>query len=133
MTRLPDWQRRLQALVSARLRAPFVWGGNDCFIFALDAVEAVTGEPCGAQYRTYKTEQGAARVIKRHGGMAAGGDLCFGERISPTQARVGDIGLVVNMERECFAVCGGSHWMATGLHGLKVLPIGAAAVAWRAC
>lgn len=133
MHRLPDWQTRLQALVATRQQAAFVWGQHDCFVFALDAVEAITGKPCGAEYRTYATEQGAARLVRRHGGMAAGGDLCFGDRIMPLLAQVGDVGLVMNQERECFAVCGGAHWLAAGLHGLQTLPIGAALVAWRAC
>lgn len=51
---------------------PFAWGGRDCCTFAAGAVEAMTGaDPAAALRGRYRTEQGAARLLKRHGGLEA--------------------------------------------------------------
>lgn len=134
MTRLPDWQSRLQALVSARLCAPFAWGSNDCCLFACDAALALTGsDPAAKERGTYTTERGAARLLAKLGGVRGIGAARFGEEIAPALAQVGDIGVVMAGGRESLAVCGGQHWTAPGEQGLEVLPIDAAVVAWRAC
>lgn len=133
MTRLPDWQSRMQALVSARLCAPFAWGSNDCCLFACDAALAITGHDPAEVERGYSSEREAARLLKRLGGVRGVGSSRFGAEISPLLAQVGDIGLVESGGRESLAVCGGATWMAPGQFGLASVPLESALVAWRVC
>ncbi|RZL39859.1 MAG: hypothetical protein EOP35_02570 [Rubrivivax sp.] len=134
MNRHPDWQSRLQALVSARLCAPFAWGANDCCLFACDAALAVTGiDPAAAERGTYSTERQAARLLARLGGVRAIGAARFGPETIPAAAQVGDVGVVETGGRESLAVCGGAHWLAPGELGLERLPLEAASAVWRAC
>lgn len=59
-----DWERRLLDFVEARRTVPFVWGTNDCALFAADWVAALTGEDPAAWFRgRYTTEGGAARAL----------------------------------------------------------------------
>lgn len=66
--RYPDWPDRLAAFVHARRRLPFVWGSNDCAIFACDGWLALTGVDLAATFRgRYDTAAGAARALRAHG------------------------------------------------------------------
>jgi hypothetical protein len=42
--RLPDWPTRLSAFLDSRSCEPFAWGVNDHLLFAVAAIEAITGE-----------------------------------------------------------------------------------------
>lgn len=126
-----DWQTQLAGFVTSRESAPFVWGANDCALFVCDGIKAMTGHDPAADVRGYSTEQGAARVIRRLGGMRGIGNTRFGAEILPLQAQVGDVGLVDVGDRESFALCGGSFWMSPGPNGLERMEIGVAVMAWR--
>ena len=92
----------------------------------------MTGHDPAADVRgTYSTERGAARIVKRLGGIRAIGASRFGAEIAPALAQVGDVGMVELEGRESLALCGGGHWIAPGLDQLEVLPFSAAVVAWR--
>lgn len=68
MTRLPDWDRRLALVTEKHMRLPGEWGVSDCLLTAADAIEAVTGNDVMAKWRgRYKTETGAARMLRREG------------------------------------------------------------------
>lgn len=129
--RFRDWQSRIAEFVASRERAPFVWGSNDCALFACDAIAAISGHDPAADVRGYKTERGAARVIKRLGGMRQIGASRFGAPIRPLQAQIGDVGLVDVEGRESFALCGGACWLAPGPHGLQRLGSSSVVLAWR--
>ena len=47
LTRLPDWQLRLDALVRERRGQAFAWGARDCCLWGADVVLAVTGREKG--------------------------------------------------------------------------------------
>jgi hypothetical protein len=69
LVRLPNWEERLNALVSERLRAPFRWGVHDCALWGADVVEALTGLDFGAPFRgIYSDAEGAAAALRAHGG-----------------------------------------------------------------
>ncbi len=68
---------------------PFDWDGNCCVFFALGAVRAQFGRAPNIGHR-WSTARGAARVLKRVGGLEAATDAIF-ERIAPGQAMRGDI------------------------------------------
>lgn len=66
--RLPDWENRLSAFITERFDMPFEWGQNDCILFAMSAVEAMTGEDKGAAYRgRYSDKEGAALALREIG------------------------------------------------------------------
>ena len=131
--RLHHWQTALEALVRQRRRMPFAWGVQDCGLWAADCVQAVTGEDIAADLRgTYKDEQGAARVLKRLGGVAGIAAARLGPAVGPSSAQIGDVVLVQFVGRDTLAVCmGNGTAMAPGVAGLVAVPTAQALRAWR--
>ena len=131
--RLRDWQSRLDAAIREARARPFEWGRHDCALFAAGCVAALTGaDPASDLRGRYTTETGAARVIKRLGGLEGIGDARLGPRVPVLCAQVGDVGLIEQDGRDMAAVCAGQHWLAAALEGgLAVLPLAAARVVWR--
>jgi hypothetical protein len=93
--RHPDWESRLaNVLVAWRHREyAFSWGG-DCVAFALEAIEAVSGERLlfdGAQ--PYRSAAGQARWLKQMGwrNLMDAANACLGDSIAPLQAMRGDV------------------------------------------
>lgn len=65
------WQSDLMAFVESRESEPFVWGKQDCALFAADAVQVMTGIDFAAEFRgKYKTETGARKQLAK---LAGGG------------------------------------------------------------
>lgn len=97
MTRLDDWRARLAAEMDRQRRDPFVWGKHDCAIgFAAGIVLALTGEDLAAPYRgRYRTAKGAQKLLAEAGADTLGDFISqhFHE-VHPSQARVGDLGVV---------------------------------------
>lgn len=132
MSRLRDWAERLDALVCGRLHEPFEWGRNDCCLFAADAVLACTGTDLAEGLRgSYGDAAGAARLLRRFGGVAGLAEKSAGTEIEPVMAQCGDIGLAVIDGRDTLAVCAGPHWYAPGEHGLALLVLEQVSRAWR--
>lgn len=68
VTRLPDWQHRLQAWLQAATGQPMRYGHFDCGLFGAGAVEAQTGVDLAAPFRgRYTTFRGGIRVLRRAG------------------------------------------------------------------
>ena len=125
------WRGRFDALVSARMHTPFAWGEHDCCLWAADCVRTITGTDPAADVRgTYQTALEAARVLQATGGLAACGQRA-GAPIAPLCARVGDVGIVNDGQRDALAVCSGDVWLVVTATGLGALPISAAWAAWR--
>lgn len=95
--RVFDWTARLYAVIAKHDALPFAWGKADCFNFAMDAVEAMRGQPdpYADQRRRYKTEAGAARQLRRLEAADAG-DLLLREfeEIPAAMAAPGDLMLM---------------------------------------
>lgn len=122
-----DWRLRLDALVHSRMAAPFVWGTNDCCMFAADAALAISGQDFAAGFRgSYSTEAQAQQVLQTVGGVEGAAAL-GGQPIAPAFATVGDVGLIAGG----LAVCVGQHWVAPARKGLAVLQFDVAEKAWR--
>ena len=128
--RLPNWASRLQGLMLARRRAPFVWGANDCFLFAADCAEACTGiDPAAELRNAYATEREARRKMQEVGDLITLAATRFGPEIAPALAQRGDVGLTVQAGRSLLCVCNGSTWLAPAPEGLAEAP--APYRAWR--
>lgn len=79
------------------MRAPFVWGENDCAIgLAARCVQAITGEDMAAPFRgTYDTAEGAIAALNDAGfADLVAFALAHFEEIHPSQARIGDLALI---------------------------------------
>lgn len=120
-TRLPGWEQRLLAeLEQARLR-PFEWGAHDCVHFAARCVQACTGAQVQLPGR-WRSPRGAARAVRRSGGWEQALSQRLGERVQPSQAQRGDVGLVPAAHGPtgfAVAVCAGAWFVAPGLAGLQ--------------
>lgn len=82
--------------LDSRMRTPFAWGprAHDCVSAAALAVEAMTGRFWLADLGvSWSSERGAARVLRRLGGLEAAVDGVL-TAIAPAQALRGDVGLV---------------------------------------
>ena len=130
--RLPDWQERLDALISARRDQPFAWGENDCCTFAASAVEAVTGHDLADGLRGHRSVQEAAEVLRKHGGVVGLATARLGPAIAPALAQVGDVGMATLNGRDTLVICAGSGWVGPGSAGLVFVEHAAASHAWRA-
>ncbi|MBU2979001.1 hypothetical protein [Alteromonas sp. C1M14] len=76
---------------------PFIWGENDCCLFAANALLAQTGYDYAAQYRNrYTTRLGAARVLVNdgHSDLVDVLTSALGDPVPRLMARRGDVVLV---------------------------------------
>jgi hypothetical protein len=130
--RMQDWPLRLEALVAARMDAPFEWGVRDCCLWAADVVQAVTGYDPAADLRgTYSTAEETPAVIRSIGGISG---ICadrLGPEVSPALAQVGDVGLFMEDGHPALAAYTGGTWMAQGQAGVVPLAEGVVTTVWR--
>lgn len=129
--RRADWQTRLSDFVKQRADMPFEWGRNDCCLFTVDAVIAVTGIDHAAPLRGYTTALGAARVVEQQGGIRQLAIDAWGEPVAPMMAAVGDPVLMLNEGRELLAVCNGTSALGPGTDGIAVMDMDNALEAWK--
>lgn len=127
-----DLPERLQAFIESRRETPFAWGSHDCALFAADWVASATGtDPAQGLRGRYRTARGAARLIKREGGLEAIADSRLGERIEPKLAQRGDVVLLEGSHGPTLGVCLGVDAAAPGEDGLMLVPMHNALAAWR--
>lgn len=61
------WDERLRRFVARRRRRPFVWGENDCALFAASAVRALTWRDPAEWFRgRYRTKAGATNALSAY-------------------------------------------------------------------
>lgn len=61
-----NWPIMLSNFIHKKRHEPFVWGKNDCILFAFDAVLAITGVDLPHEYRgNYSTAHEARAIIER--------------------------------------------------------------------
>lgn len=129
--RLQDWQARLSEFARERSTMPFEWGRNDCCLFTVDAVAAMTGVDHGVAFRGYDSAIVAERLLKANGGVRGLATEAWGDPVPPAFAAVGDPVLLLNEGRELLAVCNGTSAFAAGPDGAVVLDMSAALAAWK--
>ncbi|MEF2073476.1 DUF6950 family protein [Consotaella aegiceratis] len=93
--RVTGWEQALVRAIERHAAMPFAWGKSDCGYLAFDCIEAVTGADPFADFRSYTTELGAARKLRR-AGFETVEDLFASvlEDTPPTLAQRGDIGVI---------------------------------------
>jgi hypothetical protein len=121
----------LAGFLAGRLAMPFAWGreANDCVGFVLAAIEALSGHDVLPGV-TWTTERGAARVIRRLGGLERAVDARL-RPIAPAAALRGDVAAIAD-ERfgVSLLIVEGSSLVGPGGRGLKRLPRSAMTKAW---
>ena len=138
LTRITDWATALAVFLESRDKAPFVWGANDCALFAADAVLAITGHDLGSDRGRYRTAKGAAGVLRRHGVDSVG---ALAERrllavsappVAVEFARRGDVGVAALEGRETLVIRISGAWIGPGAEGTLTVPVAsrAWAVGW---
>jgi hypothetical protein len=131
IVRLPDWPERLHDLIENRREAVFCWGQRDCCMFAADVMLAMTGVDFAAALRgRYSTAKGAARLLKRHGGVEGVANRHL-RQIPKLSAGRGDIVSIDTPDGPALAVCLGRQIAAQGQQGLLFMDMNAALSAWR--
>lgn len=143
MTRLPNWEIRLQRVIDEFRQVPFEWGKHDCGLFAARVLLEITGQDALNPYKgRYKTEQEAMNmVMQEFGSLEALACHHLGEPIAPLKACRGDIVLGrffdaaqerrVDPEAENFAVCIGRRCITAGTRELLQWPLSKGRIAWH--
>lgn len=133
--RLDDWPERLAAFLEERRHIPYAWGKQDCFLMAMDAALAMTGQDRAAPWREYMTGEDEVRgVIAGAGGipeLMEAVEAIFGVmRVGPLLAQRGDLALITEGDVEALGVVTGLHVAVAGLRGLVFYPATVARMAW---
>lgn len=98
MKRPVGWGVRLSNYIMENRDKPFVWGQRDCVLFAAGAYERIHGIDLAKDFRGYRTEKEARRIIRQFGGVAEMVDTML-KRKSTFELQTGDIGFMVHPER----------------------------------
>lgn len=129
--RLQHWELAFEAFIDARRNVPFVWGANDCALFAADAVQTITGrDPALHGLRAHRTSKQALRALARHGGLEGIATQALGAPRPACQACVGDVVLVTVGKRDCLAICNGGTALGPSAGGLVAVDMSAARMSW---
>ena len=127
-----DLDSKLQVLLQTYAHARFEWGRFDCCQFVMVAALALAGRRLDVP--VYRSERGAARVLRALGGYDGAVAALGGTPLpAPAMAQRGDIVLVdaPGYAGGALAVCGGSVAWAAGPGGLAQAPMSTWRKAWR--
>ena len=122
------WEKRLYKFLDTV--GPFEWGTNDCCMFAVAAVEVMTGTDHGKPYRGYKTALGARRRLEKFGGVEGIATIELGAPKPVLYAKRGDIVSVMSGENLLLGICLGDKIAAVSESGLLFLPFETVQKAW---
>ena len=133
MCRTPGADERLRQLLRDRQFKPFQWGVQDCCLFAADAVHAQIGvDPAEPLRGRYATDIQAARLLRAAGGVEGIARQVLGDPLpAPLLACQGDVVVVEDAGRDVLAVCVGDCLRLPSEHGMALMPLRAARMAWR--
>lgn len=133
--KLENWPMAFAAALSHAENKPFIWGENDCCLFACNCILAITGVDLARTFRGYTTEPEAAAFIAGYGGLYELVAAVCREHgmpeIPPRQARRGDPVLFEGGEGPTLGICTGEKIVAPGKGGLSAYGILKGLHAWR--
>lgn len=131
--RRSDWQQRLSMEAIRLQNVPYEFGEHDCILFAANCVMAMTGEDPADDIRgRYKTEIGAARIIK-NSGFKSLGDMIADRlpEVAMDQVRRGDVVLCNGPHGEFAAMVVGKTCVGPGRDGMLHIPLSQALRGYR--
>lgn len=135
--RVSNWPAHLHLYFKDKASAPFVWGENDCALFTCSGIERITGIDLakGAFRGKYADKLQAAKLIKKHGGLARIATrqcLKYGWEAQPvTLARRGDPVLLNLPEGPTLGICDGARSAFAGPTGILWHPTLNCVKSWR--
>jgi hypothetical protein len=143
--RVQDWPTLFFHFIESRRSRPFAWGQQDCCLFACDGILAQTGlDPAAKMFRgKYRDALGAARLVRKHGGVEAIASRICGELgFVEVPVRLAQRGDVVAISGEALGdnvpymgvalgLCVGGTAAFTGSAGLVFHPLKNCRRAWR--
>ncbi|HEX5933511.1 MAG TPA: hypothetical protein VFY63_05045 [Pseudorhizobium sp.] len=95
MTRHPEWESRLNAVVAKHQAMDGAWGVSDCWTLTMDAVEAVQGKRILSKLSRYKSEAAGYRVFAKAGFKTVEEALASVlEPVPVLMAQRGDVGVI---------------------------------------
>lgn len=133
MTRFPDWEKKLHRICQERMHMPFAFGSNDCTLFVMDAILAMTGTDLGAAIRgTYSDKSGAASVLTEEK-LSAIAEANGIEQVPIKFARRGDAVMMIQDGAMSMGIVSldGIRALFTGNDGLERFPVLECHRAWR--
>lgn len=141
MTRLHDWQERLDAYLSSNRESRFMYGRWDCGLFVSGAIQAMTGmDPAESWREIYHTRKGAMDLaLKRHGKaslLAIATDTARKlelESCAPLFARRGDMVLIKRSRDYALGLVdlSGEYILTLSRCGFERWPLTLSAFAWH--
>jgi hypothetical protein len=99
-------------------------------MFAVNAVEAITGMDHGKPYKGYKTALGAVRRLEKFGGVEGIATIELGDPKPIKQAKRGDVVSVENGENIILGICVGVKIATVSEDGLTFFSMSVAKNAW---
>ena len=113
--RTEGWESRLNDYIAAARAAEFVWGRNDCALWAAGWVLECTGLDLVTAWKgKYKTETGARRLIAKRG--YSGLEAIADDGLNPTPVPLARRGDMVQHPQGPLGLCNGrlSHFLTDG-------------------
>lgn len=124
--RVNGWEDALASVIEKHASQQLVFGVSDCGQLAADAVFAVTGTDVFSDYRKYKTEVGARRILQKAGCKDLSALFAkFFTPIHPFVAKRGDIGIVEQDGNICAGVFTGTGFACKSETGIFYLGVDA--------
>lgn len=126
------WEGRLAREFADASRRDFEYGRHDCATFANKCVLAINGTSAwSVDFGRYGSEAGAARAIRRAGGLVVGLDR-HAPRVALNDASRGDLALIETPKGPAVGVIDGRNILiAADPTGLAVVPRSCATIAWK--
>jgi cell wall-associated NlpC family hydrolase len=133
--RAQDWESRFDQFIEAQRGKPFVWGANDCMVFAAAAIQAVgIQHDIISGYRgKYNSAKTASKIIKtkKEGIKSWAMELLKDyPQIHIQNAKRGDVVLINYQGTVAMGVCVGGQVAALGSKGLEFISLSAIVKAW---
>ncbi len=148
MNRKDNWETKFFEFINERMKGPLIWGKSDCFLFAIDNIQILTGIDCDKlqadkSFRgKYRTSRGAYKLMEK---LSGGGvletfnlvveELKLQEIKNNLFGKRGDIALYISKaeiggNREMLGVVLNHSVLIQGKHGLIEMPLTGACKIW---
>lgn len=131
--RKENWPRLLSDYLVSHKHSPFVWGENDCVLFAAKGYYHLTGEDFFSMYLGYSDKEGAEEIIKENRNLATLVSKHIGTgHNNILQAGRGDIALLRLAIGDTLGMVDdtGQRIACLGKEGLLKLPLSKAYIVW---
>jgi len=130
LSRRDDWVGQMWSAIEDHTDAPFVWGLNDCCLFAARVVDAMTDSDFELELSSqYSDEETALAYIASHGSLEAAVTSHLGDP-SPGRALRGDVVMVDGGNGHALGICVGGTVAALTDKGPLFMPRSAIITRW---